>query len=199
MNISPVSRHRLFTFVCCVAFGAALASGPSARTQTVALPDLTIDSARLGASVDFKTKVFSSTDCAVLEGCVSGKGKRLLLRFDVATPNIGAADLVLGRPQDHPEYFEFSPCHGHYHFSGYARYELLTARGANVVTGRKQAFCLEDFAPYSSTAGPAKFTCAYQGISIGWQDVYGKYLDCQWLDVTDVPGGKYLLRVTINP
>ena len=135
----------------------------------------------------------------MVEGCVGGTGKRLLLRFDVATPNIGTADLILGRPEDHPEYFEYSPCHGHYHFSGYARYELLTTVGANVVTGRKQAFCLEDVAPYLANAGPAKFTCSYQGISVGWQDIYGSYLDCQWLDVTGVPAGNYLLRVTINP
>jgi hypothetical protein len=199
MNVSPVSTNRLFTLVSCVAFGVALAYGSSVHAQPAALPDLTIDGARLAASADFKTKVFSSRDCAVVEGCVGGTGKRLLLRFDVATPNIGTADLVLGRPEDHPEYFEYSPCHGHYHFSGYARYELLTTSGANVMTGRKQAFCLEDFAPYSSDAGPAKFTCSYQGISVGWQDIYGKYLDCQWLDVTGVPAGNYLLRVTINP
>jgi hypothetical protein len=163
-----------------------------------ALPDLTIDGARLQASAVIRTRNFKSTDCAEVEGCVGGTGKRTLLRFDVATPNIGTADLVLGDPRNN-SLFVFSACHGHYHFSGYAVYELLDMGGRTIVTGRKQAFCLEDFARYDANAGPAKFTCANQGISVGWQDVYGSYLDCQWLDITGVRPGSYQLRVTINP
>jgi hypothetical protein len=132
------------------------------------------------------------------QSCVTGTGKRKLLRFDVATPNVGTADLLLGDPVNNP-LFVFSPCHGHYHFSGYAKYELLDTSGNFLLEGRKQAFCLEDFARWDPNAGPAKFTCSYQGISVGWQDIYGSYLDCQWLDVTDFPAGNYLLRVTINP
>jgi hypothetical protein len=73
----------------------------------------------------------------------------------------------------------------------------VVVNGVNVV-GHKQAFCLEDFEPVSANAGPAKFTCAYQGISVGWSDTYGSYLDCQWIDVTGVFPGQYRLRVTIN-
>ena len=172
---------------------------PFVAAAQTALPDLTIDAARLQSSIEIKTAVFRSIDCALVEGCVDGKGKRTLLRFDVATPNIGTADLVLGDPRSNTNIFEFSPCHGHYHFTGYASYELLSTNDSVVVTGRKQAFCLEDFARYSSTAGPAKFTCDYQGISAGWQDIFGSYLDCQWLDITGVLPGDYFLRVTINP
>ncbi len=69
-----------------------------------------------------------------------------------------------------------------------------------VVTGRKQAFCVMDVAKYSANAGPSHgYTCWDQGLTVGWQDIYGKYLDCQWLDVTDVTPGDYYLRVTINP
>ncbi len=169
------------------------------------LPDLTIDAARLASSAVVKTAVFKSTDCAVIESCVTGTGKRKLLRFDVATPNIGTADLILGDPTTNPKdvngnpIFEYSPCHKHYHFSGYALYELLDASGKTILTGRKQAFCLEDFAKYYSNPGPAKFTCSYQGITVGWQDVYGSYLDCQWLDITGIATGNYRLRVSINP
>ena len=182
-------------------FFSALAalSIPLAAVAQIGLPDLTIDAARLQSSLEIKTSPFRTNDCAVAEGCVDGKGKRTLLRFDVATPNIGTADLVLGDPRSNTNIFEFSPCHGHYHFTGYASYELLTTNDSSVITGRKQAFCLEDFARYSITAGPAKFTCSYQGISVGWQDIYGSYLDCQWLDITGVLPGDYVLRVTINP
>ena len=179
---------------------ALVASGvhPSPAAAQQALPDLTIDAARLQASAGVKTGSFKPTDCAVVEGCVDRAGKRKLLRFDVATPNIGSADLVLGDPSLSP-LFVFSACHRHFHFSGYALYELLDASGATVLTGRKQAFCLEDFLPWDPGAGAAQFTCGNQGISVGWQDIYASHLDCQWLDVTGVPRGQYQLRVTINP
>ena len=41
--------------------------------------------------------------------------------------------------------------------------------------------------------------CDNQGISAGWEDSYDSSLDCQWLDITGVPAGDYILRVTVNP
>ena len=38
-----------------------------------------------------------------------------------------------------------------------------------------------------------------QGISKNCGDLYGRYLDCQWIDVTDVPVGTYRLRQHVNP
>jgi hypothetical protein len=38
-----------------------------------------------------------------------------------------------------------------------------------------------------------------QGISQNCGDYYGRYLDCQWIDVTDVPPGTYQLRQHVNP
>jgi len=55
------------------------------------------------------------------------------------------------------------------------------------LTGHKQAFCLRDTTQMvSGVAG--KYHCGNQGISAGWADTYGAELDCQWLDVTAVPG-----------
>ena len=167
----------------------------------IALPDLTIDGGQLGRSVIFETRRFNRHDCAVQEGCVDGTGKRKLMRFDVATPNIGSADMVLGDPALNPALFTYSPCHGHYHFNGYASYELLASPSSTspILRGRKQAFCLEDVDRWDPTAGPGFYTCSYQGISAGWSDIYSRFLDCQWLDITNVTPGNYWLRVTINP
>ena len=38
-----------------------------------------------------------------------------------------------------------------------------------------------------------------QGISRNCGDLYGRHLDCQWIDVTDVPPGTYQLRLHVNP
>jgi hypothetical protein len=169
------------------------------------MPDLTIDAARLAASLDFKSQVFQRGSCALAEEdmCVDSAGKRTLMRFDVAIPNIGTAPFVIGSPTDpaNAGYFEYSPCHGHYHFIGFVSYELF-GNGISKA-GRKQAFCLIDYALYAGyqgTPAPRQFvSCgSNQGISVGWQDVYTKNLECQWLDVTDVPPGDYTLRVTVN-
>lgn len=145
---------------------------------------------------------FPEDDCAIVEGCVDAPGHRRLLRFDTWTPNTGDADLFLGDPDDSPDLFEGSTCHGHYHFTSYARYSLHDESGAVVARGHKQAFCLIDYYRYPGTDNTGAVypvaTCDFQGIQAGWQDVYGKHLDCQWVDVTGVPPGTYTLRIELN-
>lgn len=35
-------------------------------------------------------------------------------------------------------------------------------------------------------------------IQRGWADVYGNHLDCQWIDITNVNDGQYVLECTTN-
>jgi hypothetical protein len=123
---------------------------------------------------------------------------RKLLRFSTRTPNVGTADLRLGDPRAGGP-FVYSACHQHYHFIGYANYRLIGGGGQTVATGHKQAFCLLDLDPNSANAGEPKYHCLNQGISAGWADVYDRYLDCQWVDITGVAPGTYTLEVSINP
>src|SRR5688572_12970494 len=171
-----ISRLRagLFQGLC----GGLLLSGMSLHGT----PDLIVNEARLGANVAVQTRTFTSTDCSVVEGCTLAGSRRLLL-FDVGLVNIGSGDLVIGNPAQRPDLFHFSQCHGHYHMDGATAYELLTTNGQVVLTARKQGFCFRDDTLYLPGAGPAKFTCEYQGLTIGWEDVYDKSLDCQWLDI----------------
>lgn len=164
------------------------------------LPDLIINRSRLVSSIEIKNQYFAASDCAVIEGCVKSAGNRRLLLFEVAFANIGRGDLVIGSPHDNPQLFENSPCHGHHHLQDAASYDLLSSDGRSVLVGRKQAFCLRDNAPYSSSAGPSRgYDCDYQGITAGWEDIYPKNLDCQWLDITGLAGGTYTLKITVNP
>lgn len=166
--------------------------------QVIAQPDLVINKPRLAASVEIQRVTFSPGDCSVVEGCVP-EGSRKLLKFDVGFQNAGNTDLIIGDPNARPDLFDFSPCHGHFHMHGVADYDLLDATGSAVVRARKQGWCFRDNVPFRQGAGPAKYDCANQGISAGWEDIYDKSLDCQWLDITGVPGGQYRLRVTVNP
>jgi hypothetical protein len=47
------------------------------------------------------------------------------------------------------------------------------------------------------------YTCRFQGVQAGWVDEYLAGLDCQWIDITDVPvdpeGTSYSLGFTSNP
>lgn len=134
------------------------------------------------------------------EACVGGPGLRLLLRFDVLVHNRGDADLYLGDPATRPDLFTLSPCHGHYHFTRAATYELLDETGRVVGTGHKQGFCMEDtLRSDPDSTQLRKYNCNNQGISVGMADLYASHLDCQWIDVTDVRPGRYRLHVSWDP
>jgi lysyl oxidase len=163
-----------------------------------ALPDLLLATRLAWESVEYRRQAFSADDCAVQEACVRGTGARKLLLLDAGIKNFGT-DLVIGDPRRRPDLFVWSGCHGHYHLKGLATYRVLTLSGRQVAKTYKQGFCLRDDSPTKWTAGPPKFTCEYQGISSGWQDVYDKSLECQWVDITAVPPGTYNLEIKINP
>jgi len=175
---------------------------PSEPALTPDSVDVTVDRDAIVDSVDVVDRTFSASHCAFVEGAVGGTGVRRLLRFDTVVVNLGEEDVVLGDPAaPEPPFttadFIFSPCHGHYHFEGWASYELRDQSGALAAVGHKQAFCLLDTIPY--LAGPSEdFDCDFQGISSGWGDIYVKDLDGQWVDITGVPEGDYDLVVTVN-
>ena len=166
------------------------------------MANLQINQARMQSSAMFEYHDFGPASCDIIEECLRIPGRRRLLRFDLETPNVGDADVFFGRPAPTDPRFEFSTCHGHRHFRGYAEYALLRADGTEVARGHKQSFCLEDTRRTNNpTTGPAtaRYTCdGDQGIQSGWADVYGRYLDCQYVDVTDVPPGNYRLRARVN-
>lgn len=159
-------------------------------------PDLFVE--QEGMDVYEDESFFTEGSCEMFEGCITEPGWRRLLRFDTQTPNAGSRDLTMGVPSNHPDLFHWSECHGHYHFDGYAYYDLLDGSGAVVATGHKQAFCLLDWSPWAWADDDGTHTCGNQGISVGWEDVYGSYLDCQYIDITDVTPGDYTLRISVN-
>ena len=145
----------------------------------------------------------------VVEGCAGAQTGRTLLNFSIRTLSLGPDDLVMGDPGcpdcstnpgaacTNPLYI-CSEAHGHPHFEGFARAELLDADDNVLVTGHKQGFCLLDLdCPAGITP---QFDCGYQGITAGCADIYDVGLPCQYIDITDVPlpDGDYRLRVTLD-
>ncbi len=139
--------------------------------------------------------------------CITGPGKRRLLQFEGRIENAGTGDLNPGPEQGNP-LFEHSECHGHYHFLDFTDYKLLAQDGSVASQGHKQSFCLVDMEPVEDYAGPAlgggpvhpepgDTGCSF--LSAGWADIYGVGTPCQWVDITDVEPGEYVLQVAVNP
>lgn len=182
---------------------AAVDVGPDAAPDGPGVPDLAIHLDRARIDLALGSREFEAGACELDpdEACIGAPGTRRLLWFSVETPNLGTGDVILGQPNPDNPQFSFSQCHQHFHFEGYADYELLDAEGDTVAVGRKQAFCLVDtnrFVDEPGVATDSRYSCLFQGIQRGWSDVYGSQLPCQFLDVTGVAPGAYVLRVEIN-
>lgn len=165
-------------------------------------PDLVVDPQRFVAQMEIVDRYFGPGECALQEGVVGGSGYRRLLRFDTVIMNRGDADLVVGDRSDptnpYAQWFVFHPCHGHYHIRDFSVYELYQLDGTTLVTkGTKQGFCFEDSFKYDGNKSNG-YECHDQGITSGWGDWYYKQLVGQWIDITGVPEGDYIVRITIN-
>lgn len=164
-------------------------------------PDLVVDPQRFVSQMEIVDRLFTESDCALEEGAVGALGYRRILRFDTVVMNSGDGDLVVGDRSDSTnpfaEFFEFAPCHGHFHIRDFSVYELLNVDRTLVVAAHKQGFCMEDSLKYDGGKSRG-FNCAFQGITSGWGDWYFKQLSGQWIDITSVPEGDYIVRVRIN-
>ncbi|KAL4000496.1 neurabin [Sarotherodon galilaeus] len=171
------------------------------------LPDLVPDPYYIQAASYIQRAQMYALRCAAEENCLSSSAYhpsvsdldyRVLLRFPQRVKNQGTADFLPMRPRHE---WEWHSCHQHYHsMEAFSNYDLLdVSTGQKVAEGHKASFCLEDT---SCDAGVRRrFACTThtQGLSPGCYDTYHANIDCQWIDITDVPPGNYILKVTVNP
>jgi hypothetical protein len=127
-NVLAVEVHQNASGNPDVVFGLALSTN-----FTLTLPDLVFFGP---ASANTEAVSFFAQECDLAEGCGTCSTRRIL-RFDTETWNIGQADVVLGNPEGNPLFVQ-DPCHGHYHFAGFAEYRLLTTNGVPVSVGKPQ-------------------------------------------------------------
>ena len=163
-------------------------------------PDLTVIQSTLTNTIQYTTSS-NFDECYLQEGCYTGYGTRRLVRFSTQIENIGGTDYFIGSPpadtEESNDIWEYDPCHGHWHFQSYAEYLLYDNNGNLTPSGFKNGFCLGDF-DCSYGGGTPKYSCGNQGLSSGCGDTYDNNTPCQWLDVTDLPAGKYTLVIRIN-
>lgn len=157
-------------------------------------PDLTIDEPTIESSLSLD--VINASTCHTQENCLTGYGMRDILRFTTWIKNIGQMDYFIGNPGTNPGQFTTGNCHGHSHYEGYAEYVLYESSGNAIPIGFKNGFCVLDLE--CSGGGTAQYGCGNMGITSGCGDIYGSGLDCQWIDITGIADGQYILAVKVN-
>lgn len=171
------------------------------------LPDLVPDPQYVQASTYIQRAHMYSLRCAAEEKCLASSAYssevkdyaiRVLLRFPQRVKNQGMADFMPNRPR---HTWEWHSCHQHYHsMDEFSHYDLLEiSSGRRVAEGHKASFCLEDTTCDFGHLKRYACTSHTQGLSPGCYDTYNADIDCQWIDITDVQPGNYILKLQVNP
>jgi hypothetical protein len=222
------ARARLLTACSLLAVGVALAlAAVSSGERTYALPDLRqLVPAEVGVVVTpgpnpRERLVFSSTINNVGPGPFVIEGRRPSVR----TPTMVATQVLLARdgaakriPNVGRLRYVRAPDHAHWHLLRLEVFELRTQSGALVAPDRKTGFCPGDRYVVQrglprgwsrrlgklrndNECGKKKVTALsiLESISPGWADVYKPNLEGQFIDVTGVPAGRYVLVNRVNP
>nr|XP_046176927.1 protein-lysine 6-oxidase-like [Oncorhynchus gorbuscha] len=181
------------------------ASVPGTRYFQNGLPDLVPDPYAIQAGAYIQRMQMYSLRCAAEENCLARSAStardidyRVLLRFPQKVKNQGTTDFLPVKPRHQ---WEWHSCHQHYHsMDAFSSYDLLdVTTGRKVAEGHKASFCLEDTGCDAGFRRRYACTAHTQGLSPGCHDTYAANIDCQWIDITDVPAGNYFLRVIVNP
>ncbi|XP_040912017.1 lysyl oxidase-like 5b isoform X2 [Toxotes jaculatrix] len=171
------------------------------------LPDLVPDPYAIQAGAYIQRMQMYALRCAAEENCLARSAYgpavrdidfRVLLRFPQKVKNQGTTDFLPVKPRYQ---WDWHSCHQHYHsMDAFSNYDLLdAATGRKVAEGHKASFCLEDTSCDPGFRRRYACTSHTQGLSPGCHDIYAANIDCQWIDITDVPPGNYILKVTVNP
>ncbi|RVE62100.1 hypothetical protein OJAV_G00177160 [Oryzias javanicus] len=182
-------------------------AGHGTRYFQNGLPDLVPDPYAIQAGAYVQRMQMYALRCAAEESCLSRSAYaptvrdidfRVLLRFPQKVKNQGTSDFLPLKPRYQ---WDWHSCHQHFHsMDAFSNYDLLDAvSGRRVAEGHKASFCLEDTGCEPGFRRRYACTSHTQGLSPGCHDTYAANIDCQWIDITDVPPGNYILKVTVNP
>jgi hypothetical protein len=121
----------------------------------------------------------------------------------------------VGRARTGTLEFDNRDGHEHWHFTDFARYQLLNANKTLAVRSGKEAFCLaptdvvdllrrgatwhpDSIGLHTACGGPSSLALR-EILQVGWGDTYTQGLPGQSFDITDLPNGTYYIEVTANP
>ena len=165
--------------------------------------------------------------CLRFDGIVANVGDgafEVTYRVDASESLASAYQRIYDGVGGHTDLFstrsEFHPTHAHFHIKDFyvARLWRATERGRvrgsePVARGDKNGFCPEDgepFDPDNPAERERQYACFGEtdrfepggqvvGISAGWTDIYAAYLPDQFVEISGVPDGYYVLEIEIDP
>ncbi len=104
--------------------------------------------------------------------------------------------------------------HQHWHFRQFARYSLTDTNRSQLVRSHKEAFCLAPTDPIDllapgaelnpgqiglgSACGSVNAIWVRENLPAGWGDTYYQWLPGQSFDITNLPNGRYFVKVQVN-
>ncbi|KAG7251196.1 hypothetical protein CRUP_002112, partial [Coryphaenoides rupestris] len=156
------------------------------------LPDLVPDPYYIQVSSYVQRLPMYNLRCAAEELCLASSAQSAQDYDTRRVKNQGTADFLPSKPR---YAWEWHSCHHHFHsMDEFSLYELLDGRTeSRVAEGHKASFCLEDTSCDPGYYRRYACTSHTQGLSPGCYDTYNADIDCQWIDITDVSPGKYIL------
>jgi hypothetical protein len=165
--------------------------------------------------------------CLRFDGIVANVGEgafEVTYRVDASETLASAFQRIYDSMGGHDDRFstgsEFHPTHAHFHIQDFYVARLWRAsedgriRGRSPVSkGDKNGFCPEDSEPVDEkrpAERPTRYACFEEtdrfepggqvvGISAGWMDIYSANLPDQFVEISGVPDGYYVLEIEIDP
>jgi Lysyl oxidase len=215
----------LLVAVACISVSVALAARPQARTAEL-LPDLEI-APPSGLVVRKDTSTGKTRFLLGFESAADNVGAGPLkirgAREGVEQAEMQADQIVVGDdgtqsliPDVGTLRYVIDPTHQHWHLTPFMRYELRHERGFRLAQpDTKSGFCLGDryvtdpekrlrgepvIPVYNTNCGLGEtgLLAIEEGISVGWGDNYEAWRDGQYLDLTGLPKGRYVLVHRVN-
>lgn len=166
--------------------------------------NLVSDTDFLANSLTIQTRTFPMSTCAVQDGGTNS-GKRRVLSFGTRIVNAGDQDLVMGNEKTNTENFVYLSCSRKYAVKDLVNYVILDeSTNLHVAGPFSRSLILQDskrafqVVNGKGTLESKKFTEKKQGLATGWCAIYPKHSDSQWIDVTDLQPGNYVLRTIVQ-
>lgn len=100
--------------------------------------------------------------------------------------------------------------HNHWHILDVQWFRIQTLQGTTLLKTAKTGFCFLDSYPYGSSK-PAAYhsgTSVCQtapngkvpmGVQVRWGDIYRSTVTFQWIDITGLASGDYLIKIVADP
>ncbi|WP_148615345.1 lysyl oxidase family protein [Nocardioides rubriscoriae] len=206
--------------------GVTVSSGSTPPPTSALLPDVGIRTLRqftISTSNGVKLLKFPAVTANVGNGPMEILGTRTSstsvdwVGRQIVTNSDGSRTTL---PDSGATFYYAGDGHNHWHIRDFDLYQLFNAAGTVLKEGEKHGYCFEDNTTYRDWVGSPKHpnvplspvythegscgegqpqaTRITHGLSVGWADTYPSTLPDQGINITGVPDGTYLVKVTAD-